>query len=109
MHRFIGNVNYDYALTGVHFVTEVCVLSNIKNKQLENKKKKGKYDSREDFLMKSSAHLSPLVLQFQLASSKPDLLVYLNFFYNLALHIRCHNQVSAIQFPAFMFYCSSIH
>jgi hypothetical protein len=40
MHRFIGNVNYDYALTGVHFVTEVCVLSNIKNKQLENQKKK---------------------------------------------------------------------
>jgi len=40
MHRFIGNVNYDYALTGVHFVTEVCVLSNIKNKQLENKKKR---------------------------------------------------------------------
>ena len=29
--------------------------------------------------MKRSAHLGPLVLQFQLASSKPDLLVYLNF------------------------------
>jgi hypothetical protein len=50
MHRFIGNVNYDYALTGVHFIAEVCVLSNIQNKQLENKRKV-KYDSREEFLM----------------------------------------------------------
>jgi len=39
MHRFIWNINYDYALTGVHFIAEVCVLSNIQNKQLENKRK----------------------------------------------------------------------
>jgi hypothetical protein len=28
VHHLTGNVNYDCALTVVHFITEVCVLSN---------------------------------------------------------------------------------